>query len=244
MPLYTPSELSKLLGVQPQTIRKWELEGKIKALKTTNGHRRYEYTIPEIPDEEIEETSKNILYARVSSYKQNSDLQRQVEFLQSKYPKFQVITDIGGGLNFQRKGFKTILERMFSGTIERVVVAHKDRLCRFGFELLEWIFEKHGVVLEVIEDHEEETFGELTNDILSVITHFTTKLYGSRKYKGGQFQDNKSEDLSFNKNEEVVSSLLRGIEVFLQPDKRISKKQKEQGKVSLSSFDEEDNNEQ
>lgn len=242
MPLYTPSELSKLLGVQPQTLRLWETNGSLQAIKTESGHRRYLYTQTKKRIIDKPECT-NIIYARVSSYKQSKDLQRQIEFLQSKYPTYTVIKDIGGGVNFQRKGLQTLLERAMSGTIKRIVVAHRDRLCRFGFEFLEWIFFKHGVLLEVVAHDEEDNYGDITDDVLAVITHFTAKLYGSRKYKlsKGGSTCQKNSNLSIHKNEEVVLSMLRGLQIFLQPNKCFLEETKRKNKIFETHGDEKTN---
>ena len=127
-----------------------------------------------------------IIYSRVSSNKQKEDLQRQTEYLQTKYPEHQSITDIGSGINFNRKGLRQILEGVFKGNITEVVVAHKDRFTRFGYDLFEWIFEQHQAVLicdnKDNKDNKEPT-NELTDDLMSIITVFTARYYGKRKYK-------------------------------------------------------------
>jgi putative resolvase len=246
MPLYTPTQLSKLIGVQPQTLRIWENNGTLQATKTKNGHRRYIYNEGQETKEKIKEQCGNVVYARVSSYKQSEDLQRQIKFLQSKFPDHTVIKDIGGGVNFQRKGLKTLLERAMSGTLKHVVVAHKDRLCRFGYELLEWLFNQYGVVLEVIENNETDDYGDITNDVLSVVTHFTAKLYGSRKYKskGGKLQNTKNKDISLFRNEEIVLSMLRNVQILLQPNKCFFEETKEQETLSQPDNNEEIDNEE
>ena len=247
MPLYTPSQLSRHIGVQPQTLRLWEESGVLRATKTKNGHRRYVYN--EKQEQILKERcqqSCNVIYATVSSYKQSADLQRQIEFLQSKYPDYTVVKDIGGGVNFQRRGLKTLLERAMSGTLKRLVVAHKDRLCRFGFELLEWLFARYGVVLEVVEDNEKDDYGDIATDVLAVVTHFSAKLRGSRNYQrgGGKVQNDKDKDIPVTKNEELVATMLRSIEIFLQPNKRLLEETEEQEAVSKPDNDAETNHEE
>jgi predicted site-specific integrase-resolvase len=121
----------------------------------------------------------------VSTRNQKDDLQRQVEYVGSLYPEgTEIITDIGSGLNFKREGLKTILERAIAGDIKELVVAHKDRLCRFGFELLEFIISKYsnGTIM-VLDDKTSSTETEFANDILQILTVFSARLNGRRKYK-------------------------------------------------------------
>lgn len=244
MSLYTPSQLSRLLGVQPQTLRLWEESGTLQATKTKNGHRRYVYNEGQFKEKCPD--SCNVIYARVSSYKQSGDLQRQIKFLQSKYPNYTVIKDVGGGVNFQRRGLKTLLERAMSGTLKRLVVAHKDRLCRFGFELLEWLFTQYGVVLEVVANDEEDNYGDIATDVLSIVTHFSAKLHGSRNDRsgGGKVQNNKNKNISIIKNEELISSMLRSIQILLQPNKCFLKETKQQKTLSQYDNNEKTDNEE
>lgn len=177
-----PKEASKYFNVSENTLRVWSSQGKIKYTTTKGGHRRYC-----INDEPKETKQIKVIYSRVSSKKQHEDLQRQTEYLKTKYPEHTIVTDIGSGINFQRKGFKRILEGVFKGNISEVVVAHKDRFTRFGYSLFEWIFKQHHstLICDKEEDKEEdkEPENELTEDLMSIITVFTARYYGKRKYK-------------------------------------------------------------
>ena len=119
MNVYKPGELAKKLNISRETIRLWAEEGKIKIIKTDGGHRRYIYE-----ENEKKCDRQKIIYVRVSSTKQESDLKRQIEFLQKKYPGYKVISDIGSGLNYTRKGFARLLEGIFTGTVEEIVIAY------------------------------------------------------------------------------------------------------------------------
>jgi predicted site-specific integrase-resolvase len=181
--LWTPKELSKHFGVTPQTLKDWEINGILKCNKTKGGHRRYIYS-PAIKTTNNQQQKKKFIYARVSSTKQSSDLQRQIASLQSSYPTFEVIKDIGSGINFKRRGLVTLLDKVFGGEVSEVVVAHKDRLTRFGFELFKHIFEHFGVSITVHSDTGiKEPISELAKDLLSIVTVFTARYYGSRTYK-------------------------------------------------------------
>jgi excisionase family DNA binding protein len=186
----TPKEAAKVLGVHVKTLREWELKGKIKAIKTPSGQRRYDV---ESYQQKYEKTSEKagrvgipratITYARVSSRSQKADLDRQVAVLVNLYPDSETITDIGSGLNFRRKGLITLLERVCRGDIQRIVVAHKDRLCRFGFDLIKWLCERNGCEVVVLSQDNLSPERELVEDILAIIHIFSCRLYGLRKYK-------------------------------------------------------------
>ena len=150
-----PEAACRMLQVVPGTLRSWANQGKLEFVTTKGGHRRYSYNsvlsqASQVGQAERSEQEQNpdkirrkICYARVSSYTQKKDLDTQLEFFQSKFPEHTCIKDLGSGLNFKRKGFLSILDGALKGTIEEVVVTHKDRLCRFGFEIIERVLQKH-----------------------------------------------------------------------------------------------------
>lgn len=211
---YKPKELSELLGVSNECLRLWYEEGKIKGTTTKGGHRRYIYKVVE------EDKRKSFIYARVSSSKQKDDLQRQISYLQERFPNHEVISDIGSGINFKRKGLIKLLECLLAGNIKEVVVAHKDRLCRFGFELFEYVFRKHGSILTILEDKGgKNSPGELADDLLSIITVFTAKYYGSRKYDSMQ----KGQDLPNQRAKGTVQQMPRCKQILLQSSQRLRK---------------------
>ena len=137
---------------------------------------------------ELREVVKNegvevVLYARVSSYAQKDALRGQVALLQSRYPGAEIIKDIGGGLNWKRKGLVALLGRLHGGEKLRLVVAHKDRLARFGFELVEWLAKQNGGEVVVLDESKCSPEQELTEDILSILHTFSCRLSGLRKYR-------------------------------------------------------------
>ena len=127
------SQYAAKVGVTPQTVRDWSNAGTIEVERTPGGHRRI-VVRKEVPE-------KVVCYCRVSSYKQKDDLQRQVEFMREKYPNADRVKDIGSGMNAKRKGLRSVLESSMSGVKQTVIVAHRDRLGRFGFDLFQWIIE-------------------------------------------------------------------------------------------------------
>jgi predicted site-specific integrase-resolvase len=180
---YVPSrEASKIIGVHPATLRKWHKSGKIDVLLTEAGQRLYNVDkFIGISDES--NSRKKICYCRVSSKKQKNDLQNQIQYLQSKYPAHTIVTDIGSGINWNRKGLQNILELVFANNVSEIVVAHKDRLCRFAFDLLEWIFVQHGVKVIVCDQENHSPESELSEDLMSIIHIFSCKQNGKRRYK-------------------------------------------------------------
>ena len=182
-------EASEFLGVSIDTLRRWERTGKITSLRTKGGHRRYEKKeLIKFKKDDSLEHRITIAYCRVSSSDQKEDLQRQIENV-SQYCiangyQFQVISDLGSGLNYNKKGLRELIELICSNQIERIVVNDKDRLIRFGFELIEQLCSIYNVRIEVINLTEDKTYEEeLVEDVLSVITVFSAKLYGSRSHK-------------------------------------------------------------
>jgi predicted site-specific integrase-resolvase len=133
----------------------------------------------------VKKDRKKICYCRVSSRKQKEDLIRQIEFLKNKYPTYEFITDIGSGINYNREGLKKIIEYIIQGSVEEIVVTYKDRLTRFGFELIEWMLEKYsqGKIIVVNKSEEKTPMEELTKDIITIMNVFVAKVNGLRKYK-------------------------------------------------------------
>ena len=182
-------EASEFLGISIDTLRRWERAGKITSMRTQGGHRRYDKK--ELIKFKMGDNSENritIAYCRVSSSDQKEDLQRQIENV-SQYCiangyQFRVISDLGSGLNYKKKGLQELIELICSNSIERIVVNYKDRLIRFGFELMEQLCSIYNVKIEIINLTDDKSYEEeLVEDVLSVITVFSAKLYGARSYK-------------------------------------------------------------
>lgn len=187
----TTKKASGLLKITPKTLRIWDKENKIRTIRTPSGIRRYNLediqnilSSNDTPKEQTTENKQKICYARVSSQKQMEDLNRQKDFFRSQFPSHLLVTDVASGINWKRKGLQTLLEQSMSGNISEIVVAHRDRLCRFAFELLEWIFKKNGVKLLVLNGNNEQTEDqELADDVLSIIHIYSCRKNGKRRYK-------------------------------------------------------------
>jgi predicted site-specific integrase-resolvase len=160
-------------------LRKWADNGEINCIRTKSGQRRYD--VESYIGKST--TSITICHCRVSSHKQRDDLERQVEFLRNQYPTAEFVRDIGSGINFKRKGLKTILERAMSGINITLVVAHRDRLARFGIDLVRQVIEQSGGKLVVLEETLLSSEQELTNDLLNIVHVFSARMHGLRSYK-------------------------------------------------------------
>jgi len=175
-------EACLLLGLHPRTIQKWDKQGKIRVVRTLGGRRR-------IPESEIrrlqgEKGIRSVIgYARVSSNTQKDDLERQVEYLRQSGVQ-EVITDVGSGLDEKRRGFLRLLDRVVHNEVDKVVVLYEDRLTRFGFDTLKKVFEAHGTTIEVLNQADvKPPQQELVEDLVTIISRFSGKLYGMRSHK-------------------------------------------------------------
>jgi len=194
--LLTISEASELLGVAKSTLRRWEEEGKlIPDVRTKGGQRRYKLSSlrPEMKHK-TNYNRKTIAYARVSSHDQKDDLERQKQVLEmycaSNGWNFEVISDLGSGINYNKKGLKTLINAIIEDEVGRLVVTHKDRLLRFGAELIFAICEAKEVEVVIINKGEDSTFEEdLAKDVLEIITVFSARLYGARSHKNKKLID-------------------------------------------------------
>jgi predicted site-specific integrase-resolvase len=166
-----PKEASRLIGVDLATLRRMACRGEINHIRTDNA--RYLYDVSSFTNRGKSKVSerKKICYARVSGRGQKSDLENQISFLKSKNPETEVISDYGSGLNFHRKGLRQILDLAYRGELEEVVVTYKDRLCRFGFELFEYILKtQSNAKIVVLGNNSTSKESELAHDILSIIS--------------------------------------------------------------------------
>ncbi|NEP39534.1 MAG: IS607 family transposase [Okeania sp. SIO2G4] len=186
--LLTVSQAAELLGVSTKTIRRWETEGRIKSIRTEGGHRRF--TVSNLIGNK-QDNSLTVAYARVSSNDQKDDLERQKIALEAYCAKqgwsFEIISDLGGGLNYRKKGLIKLIKLICSDQVERLVLTHKDRLLRLGSDLIFTLCEIFGTEIVIINRTEDSTFEEfIAQDIIEIITVFSARLYGSRNHKNKQ----------------------------------------------------------
>ena len=188
--LLSIKQAANQLGVSVSTLRRWDETGVLVAQRTPKGHRRYDLSKinPNLTRNKVEQQRKTIAYARVSSHEQKSDLQRQIEMLElycsAQGWSFEVLSDLGSGMNYHKKGLKRLLDDILDNKIDRLVLTHKDRLLRFGAELVFALCEARQVEVVIINQGENLSFEEeLAQDVLEIITVFSARLYGSPSKK-------------------------------------------------------------
>lgn len=194
--LLTISSAAKHLGVSVSTLRRWEKTGKIRPAERTEGNQR-RYLLSSVRPEAVRNATsvrKTVAYARVSSHDQKADLVRQVQMLElfcaSNGWQFEVVSDLGSGMNYQKRGLKKLIEAILDNSVGRLVLTHKDRLLRFGAELIFSICEARNVEVLIINKGETSTFEEdLAKDVLEIITVFSARLYGARSHKNKKMLD-------------------------------------------------------
>ena len=202
---FLPSKkVCEILGVHPRSLYVWEAKKIIETIRTPGGKRLYnvkKYLLEQERNieknkinfkniknknqiEDIIDNKQKIIYARVSSLGQVDDLTRQINKLQNAYPEYLLIKDIGSGMNMNRKGLRKIIDLAITGMLDEVVVVHKDRLCRFGYELITDLITKYSngkiIIMESKEDKEPRE--ELVEDVLQIMNIFVAKFNGMRKY--------------------------------------------------------------
>ena len=198
------------LGLHPNTLRRYADEQKIPSIRTPGGTRLYDV------DSFLSSSSGSIFvcYCRVSSSKQKDDLERQIQRLKNFYPQAEVVKDIGSGLNFKRKGLLSLLERIKQGDKLSIVVANKDRLARFGFDLIEFIVKQNGGEIVVLDtDLGKSKQAELTEDLLAILHHFSCRMHGQRS-SNNQSKENKN--LPQFISEESLQTMVRNFKEDLQ----------------------------
>lgn len=198
MRYYTTKQAAEILGVHPNTLRRWADNGDISHIRTQYNQRRYDVDSYLGTARE----TRIVCYCRVSSYKQKDDLERQVSFMQGRFPGAEIVKDIGSGINFKRKGLTSILDRCLNGDKFELVVAHKDRLARFGTELIRWIVEKNGGKLVVLSEDSLAPEQELTQDLLTILHVFSCRMHGLRSYK-----DKIAKDFAHEGTEEDIQAM-------------------------------------
>ena len=202
MKYYSSKTVTQILGVTAQTLRNWDKEGKLKpSYVKSNGYRYYSAaSILSYTQERKTKKNLNVVgYARVSSKKQTDDLERQVnnlkEYLSNKYDNFDIITDIGSGINYNKPGLLKLIEKINRKEVDLIVVLYKDRLLRFGFELVEHFANLNNVKIEVLYKLDKTQDEELVEDLVQIITVFSCKIQGKRKSKTKQILEDFSQKI-------------------------------------------------
>src|SRR3989442_10802020 len=187
---YSPQEFGQLIGRKTKTLQKWDREGKLKAHRSPTTNRRY-YTHDQYLQYRglvAQEQGLTIVYTRVSGVAQKPDLAHQIKALEA-YCKQHALTvdewmsDIGSGLNYKRKQFNRLMEMIELGQVRRILIAHRDRLVRFGYSYFEAFCERHHTDLVVIDGETLSPEHELVQDLVAILTVFSARLHGLRSYK-------------------------------------------------------------
>ena len=188
MKYYSIGEFSKLIGKTSQTLREWDKKDILKPHHVApTGYRYYS-------QEQLNhflgikgiatKTKKVIGYCRVSSHKQKNDLERQIEnvktYMIAKGYCFDIITDIGSWIDYNKKGLNQLIDMITNSEVSTIVILYKDRLLRFGFEIIESLCNKYGTTIEIIDNTEEQ---ELVEDLIQIVTVFSCRLQGKRENK-------------------------------------------------------------
>jgi len=191
MEYYGIGKFAELIGVTQQSLRNWDKTGRLKPHHTgESGYRYYSqeqlYHYLGLKNEQ----QKNrivIGYCRVSSNKQKDDLDRQIDnvksYMYAKGYSFEIVSDIGSGINYNKKGLNQLISKITSYEVDKIVILYKDRLLRFGYELIETLCAKYGTAIEIIDNTERTEEQELVEDLVQIVTVFSCKLQGKRANK-------------------------------------------------------------
>jgi len=183
--------IRRKIGKTVQTLRNWDKKSTLKPHHVTESGTRY-YSQEQLnhflglkPSTQL--NKKTIGYCRVSSHKQKDDLERQIEhvktYMYAKGYQFEIISDIGSGIHYNKKGLNQLLDMMTNSEVEKIVILYKDRLIRFGYELIENLCEKYGATIEIIDNTEKSEEQELVEDLIQILTVFSCSLQGKRANK-------------------------------------------------------------
>jgi putative resolvase len=245
--LYKISEACDIIGVRPGILRKWDQDGHIKTIRTPGGMRLFDVSSinPIININKIREKHDPciILYSRVSSHKQKEDLERQKEFLKQNIPnqysgsQTNNISDVGSGINFKRPGLLQILGLVKEGKVSTIIVASRDRLARFGFELIEWMCTEFGTKILVLDSQDTTPEAELGEDLMAIVQVYCCRWNG-RRYKNRKNQSQEVKAETEQGAERVSEQLGRLCQISLQQNNITSDESQEQNNTEQISTSE------
>lgn len=188
MELISIGKFAKMMGVTVTTLRRMHESGELVPAHISRGGTRY-YSVNQIKCfENTENNSKTVIgYCRVSTPSQKNDLETQISnvkaYMYAKGYNFEIISDVGSGINYKKKGLQELIKKINNQEVSRIIILYKDRLVRFGYELIEYLCELNNVSIEVIDNTELSKEQELTDDLIQIITVFANRLYGQRSKK-------------------------------------------------------------
>lgn len=199
---YKPHEFASMIGVTVKTLQRWDASGKLVAYRTPTNRRYYtdeQYSL--FKNEQPKDNRQTVIYARVSSSNQKDDLENQIEFLKTYANAKGIIVDniskdIGSGLNYKRNNWNELLNNVMDNKIKTIIIAHKDRFVRFGYEWFESLCQKFNTEIIVVNNEKMSPEKEMIEDIISIIHVFSCRIYGLRKYKTKIKEDEKLNEKS------------------------------------------------
>lgn len=190
MNTYTTGQFAKRVGVSPKTVQRWDREGRCVAGRTDSNRRYYtEEHVRQVLKLDPPVSQRSVVaYARVSSHAQKPDLKNQIKVLEEfcaarGFSGVEFTSEVGGGMNFRRKKLREIMRRVYARELSHLVIAHKDRLARFGFEHFEWVCSEHGCKVLVLNSETLSPQEEMVQDLMTIVHTFSARLYGLRNYK-------------------------------------------------------------
>lgn len=206
MELLSIGKFAKMVGITPTTLRRMQQSGELIPYHISKGGTRY-YSSEQLnrflPKQTVEKPV--IGYCRVSTQSQKDELETQVanvcSYMCAKGYKYEIITDVGSGINYNKKGLRQLLEKICNHEISKIVVLYKDRLVRFGFEMIEYLCELNDVEIEIIDNTAQSEEQELTDDLTQIITVFANRLYGQRSKKTKKLIDEVRNNVSLEENQ-------------------------------------------
>lgn len=206
MELLSIGKFAKMVGITPTTLRRMQQSGELIPYHISKGGTRY-YSSEQLnrflPKQTVEKPV--IGYCRVSTQFQKDDLETQIanvsSYMCAKGYKYEIITDVGSGINYNKKGLRQLLEKICNHEISKIVVLYKDRLVRFGFEMIEYLCELNDVEIEIIDNTAQSKEQELTDDLVQIITVFANRLYGQRSKKTKKLIDEVRNNVGLEENQ-------------------------------------------
>ena len=211
MELLSIGKFAKMVGITPTTLRRMQQSGELIPYHISKGGTRY-YSLEQLnrflPKQTVEKPV--IGYCRVSTPSQKDDLETQIanvcSYMCAKGYKYEIITDVGSGINYSKKGLQQLLEKICNREISKIVVLYKDRLIRFGFEMIEYLCKLNDVEIEIIDNTAQSKEQELTDDLIQIITVFANRLYGQRSKKTKKLIDEVRNNVGLEENQTETNS--------------------------------------
>ncbi len=205
MELISIGKFAKMVGLTPTTIRRMHETGELVPYHISKGGTRY-YSTEQLNKflNHNQAEKKVIGYCRVSTPAQKDDLKTQVEnvktYMYAKGYQFEIIEDIGSGINYRKKGLKELLSKISNHEISKIVILYKDRLVRFGYEMIEYLCQINSIEIEIVDNTEYSKEQELTDDLIQIITVFANRLYGQRSKKTKKLIDEVKANVTVKKD--------------------------------------------